>query len=146
MPGRHQACICLSGIGQIFEITAVDCWFREYIFLNVSYFLHRDSFKLDASFFKIMCFCRLQVLKTQKLSVAKQAKKDCWKSFQEVWTESSEWLNAMGKHYVWYVLKVLELCCCVFLLRQKMLGLMHKLFLLLKTLLAHSGQNAVLAL
>jgi len=38
----------------------------------------------------------------------------------------------MGKHYVFYVLKVLELCYCAFLLRQKML--IHKLFFLTQNL------------
>jgi len=44
----------------------------------------------------------------------------------------------MGKHYVFYVLKVLELCYCVFLLKQKML--IHTLFFSNpKPQLAHSG-------
>jgi len=47
-----------------------------------------------------MRFCTLQVSKTQKISVAKKAKKDAWRSFQEVWTESFGVNWAMGKHYV----------------------------------------------
>jgi len=48
------------------------------------------------------------------MSVAKKAKNDNWRSFQEAWTESAgviEW-NGKALAYIFYVLKRLELCYC----------------------------------
>jgi len=51
---------------------------------------------------------------------------------QEAWTVSFGVIERNGKALYIYVLKVLELCYCVFLLEQKML--IHTLFFLTQNL------------
>jgi len=59
--------------------------------------------------------------KAKKMSVAKKAKNMLEDHSKKPGQSHLEWLNAVGKHYINYLVKVLELCYFTFLLRKKML-------------------------
>jgi len=81
---------------------------------------------MSASFYEIICFCRLQA------SVAKKAKNILEDHSKRPGQSHLERLNAKGKHYIFYLAIVLEFCYFEFLLRKKML--LHELFFLIQNL------------